>query len=89
MDNEKIEASSEEIDFIASSKVSVLGEIDSELVNKNLSLNDNIFIFELQNKEGRVLYRGTINKWYPFDYSLHIESSRSIVGFCLKTNDLE
>ena len=85
----KIEASSEEIDFIASSKVSVLGEIDSELVNKNLSLNDNIFIFELQNKEGRVLYRGTINKWYPFDYSLHIESSRSIVGFCLKTNDLD
>ena len=52
-----------------------------------MRLNNTIFIFDVIYKE-KVLYTGTLNKWF-YDCELTAESSRKSINFCFNYSDLD
>ena len=84
----KVELTPEEVDFIAYCKNNPFaGGLSDEDFNKIMSLNNTIFVFEVIYKE-KVLYTGTLNKWY-YDCELTAESSRKSINFCFNYSDLD
>ena len=84
----KVELTPEEVDFIAYCKNNPFaGGLSDEDFNRIMSLNNTIFIFEVIYKE-KVLYTGTLNKWF-YDCELTAESSRKSINFCLNYSDLD
>lgn len=84
----KIELTPEEVDFIAYCKNNPFaGGLSDEDFNKIMSLNNTIFIFEVIYKE-KVLYTGTLNKWF-YNCELTAESSRKSINFCFNYSDLD
>lgn len=84
----KVELTPEEVDFIADCKNNPFaGGLSDGDFNKIMSLNNTIFIFEVIYKE-KVLYTGTLNKWF-YDCELTAESSRKRISFCFNYSDLD
>lgn len=84
----KVELTPEEVDFIAYCKNNPFaGGLSDEDFNKIMSLNNTIFIFEVIYKE-KVLYTGTLNKWF-YNCELTAESSRKSINFCFNYSDLD
>ena len=84
----KVELTPEEVDFIAYCKNNPFaGGLSDEDFNKIMSLNNTIFIFEVIYKE-KVLYTGTLNKWF-YNCELIAESSRKSINFCFNYSDLD
>lgn len=84
----KVELTPEEVDFIAYCKNNPFaGGLSDEDFNRIMSLNNTIFIFEVIYKE-KVLYTGTLNKWF-YDCELTAESSRKSINFCFNYSDLD
>lgn len=84
----KVELTPEEVDFIAYCKNNPFaGGLSDEDFNKIMSLNNTIFIFEVIYKE-KVLYTGSLNKWF-YDCELTAESSRKSINFCFNYSDLD
>lgn len=82
----KIELTRDEIDFIAVPKRGIFG-IDEKAVIYNVNQNKNIYSFEIE-YNGKVLYRGTVNKWNSVEHSISEELGRTRVGVCFKYADL-
>lgn len=82
----KVELSQDEINFIAFPKVDSFG-IDPKDFEKMVSINKTPFIFEVV-YNNKVLYVGTIAKWY-YKTSVFIdESLRAVLSLCLNYSDL-
>ena len=85
----KVELTNDEIDFIANCKDNPLAfnPLDDKYFDQIMSLNNTPFIFEISYK-GKVLYTGTLNKWF-YKYDLMEEDARRKISFCFRYSDLD